>query len=275
MTLETRPLGRGGLQVPTVGLGTWRVLDVRGAQVEAERHAVVHRALDAGCTVVDTSPMYGEAERVLADALRGRREQAFVATKLWTPSHREARRQLARTLRWYGDRVDLYQVHNLVAWPERLALLEAERDAGRVRTLGVTHYDPAAFDEIEAIVRSGRVDAIQVPLNPWQRQAEDRLLPVAADHGVGVVVMRPLGEGDLVRRSPPARALAPLREFGVHTWAQALLKWALSDLRTTVVIPATSRPERAAENARAGVGPWFEPEQRALVERLAADLAGG
>jgi aryl-alcohol dehydrogenase-like predicted oxidoreductase len=272
-TLERRTLGRTGVDLPVVGLGTWKVLDVRGADVEAERHEVVRSALAAGSIVVDSSPMYGEAERVLADALRGRREQAFVATKLWTADDAQAAHQLEAAMRWYGDRVDLYQVHNLLAWPTRLDLLEHERDAGRVRFIGATHYQASAFDELEAIMRSGRLDAIQVPYNPRQREVEDRILPLAGDLGIGVLVMRPLGEGSLVRRAPDPDALAPLAEFGVQTWAQALLKWSLSDLRVSVVLPATSRPERAEENAQAGAPPWFGPEERAYVERLVDGVA--
>ena len=268
--LERRALAEG-VDVPVVGLGTWQVLDVRGDAVEA-RHEVVHRALAAGCTVVDSSPMYGEAERVLGDALRDRREEAFVATKLWTRDDDEARRQLESAMGWYGGRVDLYQVHNLVAWQPRLELLEAERAEGRVGLIGATHYQPSAFDELETVMRTGRLDAIQIPYNPAQREVEQRILPLAADLGLGVLVMRPLGEGALVARDPGAAALEPLAPYGVRTWAQALLAWCLSDPRVTVAIPATSRPERAEENAAAGVPPWLGPQERAYVERL---VSGG
>jgi aryl-alcohol dehydrogenase-like predicted oxidoreductase len=268
-TPERRVLGKG-VEVPVIGLGTWQVLDVRGP-AEESRHEVVRRALDAGCTVVDSSPMYGEAERVLGDALANRRDEAFVATKLWTPDDGEARRQLDAAMGWYGGRVDLYQVHNLVAWRRRLDLLEAEREAGRVRLIGATHYQASALRELEDVMRTGRLDTIQVPYNPRQREVERRILPLAAELGLGVLLMRPLGEGALVRRSPGPEALTPLAPFGVRTWAQALLKWGLSDPRVTVAIPATSRPERAGENAVAGVGPWFGPEERAYVERLAVE----
>jgi aryl-alcohol dehydrogenase-like predicted oxidoreductase len=269
MGTELRLLGESGHPVPVVGMGTWRVLDVRGDAEERSRHAVVAQALDSGVRFFDSSPMYGEAERVLSDGIGTRRHDAFVATKLWTADDAEARRQLDRALRYFGGWVDLYQVHNLVAWPERLDMLHAERDAGRVRAVGATHYHPAHFDELSVIMRKGRLDAVQVPYNPHERDAERLILPLAADLGLGVVVMRPFGEGALMRRPPGPDALRPLAEYGVTTWAQALLKWVLSDLRTTVVIPATSRPERVAENAAAGSPPWFGPAERALVERLA------
>jgi aryl-alcohol dehydrogenase-like predicted oxidoreductase len=119
-------------------------------------------------------------------------------------------------------------------------------------------------------MRSGRVQAIQVPYNLRERAVEREILPLAAELGIGVLVMRPFGEGSLVRRPPSPEDLEPLHALGVETWAQALLKWVLSDPRCTVAIPATSRPERMTENAAAGKPPWLGPEERALVERLAA-----
>ena len=254
--------------VPVVGMGTWKTFDVRGAE-EAGAHAVVRAALDAGTRVFDSSPMYGEAERVLAEALGERRDEAFVATKIWTPDAAEGERQAERALRWYG-RVDLYQVHNLVNTRAHLELLERLRGDGRVRFIGATHYSAGAFGELAEVMRSGRIDAIQIPYNPRQREVEREILPLAAELGLGVLVMRPFGEGSLTRQPPSPSQLAPLREFGVSTWGQALLKWVLSDPRCTVALPATSRPERAAENAAAGSAPWFGPEERELVASLVA-----
>ena len=190
-------------------------------------------------------------------------------TKIWTSSPAEARAQLAAQLDWFG-RVELEQVHNLVAWEEHLPWLEGEVEAGRIDRLGVTHYAPGAFGELERALRTGRFGAVQLPYNPAERTCERRLLPLAAELGIAVVVMRPLGEGALLRRPPGAAELEPLADFGITTWAQALLKWALSDQRVDLVIPATRRPERATENAAAGSPPWFGPEERAYVERLAA-----
>ncbi len=192
-----------------------------------------------------------------------------VLTKVWTPDDDEARRQIERALAWFGGRVDLYQVHNLVAWHERLTMLEALRDGGSIAAIGATHWNPSAFGELEEVMRTGRIAAIQVPYNPRERDVEDRILPLAADLGIGVVVMRPFGEGSLLRRPPDAGALAPLAPFGVTTWAQALLKWILSDERCHVAIPATSRAGRSAENAAAGDPPWFGPDERTLVASLA------
>jgi aryl-alcohol dehydrogenase-like predicted oxidoreductase len=161
------------------------------------------------------------------------------------------------------------QVHNLVAWREHLPWLEAERERGRVGLLGVTHYAARAFGELATALRTRRFQALQVPYNPVERECEGELLPLAEELGVAVIVMRPLGEGALVRRPPAEEQLEPLRPFGIETWAQALLKWALSDHRIDAVIPATRNPEHARANARAGSPPWLGPEERALVARLA------
>jgi diketogulonate reductase-like aldo/keto reductase len=224
--MEERRLG------PVVGLGTWNTFDTDAELAEQ----VVQAAVDAGVRLFDTSPMYGGAEHTLAAALDGIRDEVTVATKIWTSSLDEGREQFRRQLEWYEGRVDIEQVHNLVAWREHLDWLEAEREAGRVGRIGVTHWQASAFPEL------------------------------AAELGLPVIVMRPLGSGALVRREPPREQLEPL---GVESWAEALLKWALSDERIDVVIPATRHPERARANARAGDGPWFDAEQRALVERLA------
>jgi diketogulonate reductase-like aldo/keto reductase len=229
---------------------------------------VVGAALDAGSSLVDTSPMYGGAEASLAESLAGRRERAVVATKIWAHSVAEGREQLRRQLGWFG-RVDVEQIHNLAAWREQLAWLEEERDAGRIGRLGVTHYSASAFDQLAEAMLTRRFATVQLPLNPRQRESERRLLPLASELGMAVIVMSPLGSGSLLRRAPGTLELDPLRAFGIQTWAQALLKWALSDERVDVVIPATSRPERATENAAAGSPPWLGPDERGLVERLA------
>lgn len=270
--MEQRDLGNSGLRVPVVGMGTWRTFDVTGAAREANARAIVDAALDAGANFFDSSPMYGQAERVLGLALEDRRDQALVASKIWTPSAAEGEAQARRALGYFGGRIDLYQIHNLVAWREHLTLLERLRAAGQVGAIGATHYSPSAFDELANVMRTGRIAAIQIPYNPLERAVERVILPLAAELGLGVVVMRPFGEGALLRRTPTESDLAPLRPFGVTTWPQALLKWVLSDLRCSVAIPATSRPERMAENAAAGAPPWFGPDERALVSRLAGNL---
>jgi diketogulonate reductase-like aldo/keto reductase len=253
--MEERRLG------PVVGLGTWRTFD-RDADLARD---VVGAAFGAGCRLVDSSPMYGGAEASLGTALEGRRHEAVVATKIWARSVEEGREQFLRQLGWFGS-VDVEQIHNLQSWQDHLVWLEHEREEGRIGRLGVTHYADSALGELARALRTGRFDTVQIPLNPCERECERQLLPLATELGVAVIVMVPLGEGELVRRPPPPEVLA---ELGVATWSQALLKWALSDERIDVVIPATRRPEHARENAAAGSPPWYDDEQRKLVERFA------
>jgi aryl-alcohol dehydrogenase-like predicted oxidoreductase len=267
--VERRPLGRTGIDVPVVGMGTWRTFDVR--DIAAERHIrdVVDTALDHGVGFFDSSPMYGAAEGVLGRALGHRRSSVLVATKLWTSDDTAAEAQLRFALDAFGGRVDVYQVHNLVAWDRRLTSLERIRDAGAVRAVGATHYASSAFDELARVMRTGRIDTVQVPLNPWERGAERTILSLAEELGLGVVVMRPFGEGGLLRRPPSPSALRPLHAFGITTWAQALLAWVLADRRVSVVIPATGSPAHAAENAAVGAARRIGPDERSLIERLA------
>jgi aryl-alcohol dehydrogenase-like predicted oxidoreductase len=249
--MERRRLGRTGLEVPVIGLGTWQTFDVDSSQ-EAVPGAVVDAVWQDGTRFFDSSPMYGRAEGVLGRALRERRADAIVATKIWTSSGREAASQFAAQLEFFGGCVDVEQIHNLVAWRDRLAWLEEEREAGRIRFLGATHYAPSAFDELEQVMRTGRIDVIQVPYNPVEREAARRILPLAAELDLGVIAMRPLGGGSLVRR------------FG----AGELLKWTLADERVHVAIPATSSVEHARTNVAAGAPPWPSPAERdQLAER--------
>jgi diketogulonate reductase-like aldo/keto reductase len=213
--------------------------------------------------------MYGGAERALGAALDGRRDDATVATKIWASAADEAREQLGSQLAWYGGRVDVEQVHNLVGWREHLAWLERERADGRIGRIGVTHYSVSAFAELGAALRTRRFDVVQLPYNPWERECERELLPLASELGVAVIAMRPLGGPDNAARRHRAPTERELDELGVESWTQALLRWALSDTRVDSVIPATRRPEHVRENAAAGQEPSFSAEQRALVERIA------
>jgi aryl-alcohol dehydrogenase-like predicted oxidoreductase len=209
---------------------------------------------------------------VLARALEGRRGRALVATKVWASGRGEGREQIEQALGWFGGWVDVYQVHNLLAWRDHLPYLNELKARGKVRVVGATHYSHSAFDELRRVMESGLCGQVQVPYNVLDRAVERELLPAAAAHGIGVVAMRPLGEGWLARKPPPAEALSSLQAFGVRTWPQALLKWILSDPRVHVAIPATSSPEHMAENAEAGQPPWLDADAREYVADLARRL---
>jgi len=267
--METRSLSPkhdDAPKVPIIGMGTSKTLDTDDLTLAGE---VVSTALDAGTTLFDSSPMYGKAERTLGAAFDDRRSEAVVATKVWTDDDDEAERQIAASLSFYDGHIELLQIHNMVRWPERLRRIEELRDSGKVSFVGATHWNAAHFDELEAAMVTGRLDAIQIPYNPREREVEARILPLAAELGLGVLIMRPFAAADLMRISPSSEELAPLQAFGIHTWAQALLQWGLSHPDTTVSIPATSKRARATENAVAGDATPLDDEHRRLISRLA------
>lgn len=246
--MERRRFGRTEWQVPVVGLGTWQTFNVARGEERAAQEVVL-TVWEAGTRLFDSSPMYGRAEVVLGRALGDRREKALVATKIWSASMVDGREQFENQLRLYGGRVDLEQVHNLVGWRAHIDWLDEERQAGRIGFLGATHYAPSMFGELETLMRTGRIDAIQIPYNPVEREAERRILPLAAELDLGVIAMRPLGGGHLARRSD----------------ASELLKWTLSDERVHVAIPATASVAHARTNTAAGLGEWLSPAQRRAV----------
>ena len=241
-------------------MGTWQTFDT-----SQDRRPIVDEALAAGIDLFDSSPMYGQAEQTLAKALGSRRAEAIIATKIWTASPTEGRQQAERALRLFG-RVEIYQIHNLVNWQAQLQLLEGLKREGKVIAVGATHYDPGAFEALADVMRTGRLDMIQLPYNPRLRHAEGVILPLAAELGLGVLIHSPLRFGVLERRLDDR----VLEELGVETLAQAVLKWIASDERVGCVLTATRTPGRPTENAAAGDPPWFDRSQR---ERLATLLA--
>jgi diketogulonate reductase-like aldo/keto reductase len=241
-----------------IGMGTWQTFDTR-----EDRRPLVAEALAAGINLFDSSPMYGFAEDALARALSGRRQEAMIATKIWANTLAEGQDQAAHAVGLFGG-VEIYQVHNLVAWQSQLRLLEQGKAEGRVLAIGATHYLPSAFDDLCDLMETGRLDMVQVPYNPRLRDAERRVLPLAAELGIGVLIHSPLRFGVLERRLD--RRI--LRDLGVETQAQAVLKWIASDERVSGVLMATRTPGRPKENAHAGGPPWFGPEQRGRLVRL-------
>ena len=190
--MESRMFGKTGLRVPVIGMGTWQSYDVRDP---ADVQPVTDAILERGATFVDTSPMYGRAERLLAQTLGARRRDVVVATKVWAGSAREGREQIRRVLEWYGGVIDVYQIHNLEAWETHLPYLEELKAQGKIRAIGITHWSSSQFDQMATIIETGRVEAIQIPYNPREREVEAELLPLAGRRGLGVILMRPLGKG--------------------------------------------------------------------------------
>jgi aryl-alcohol dehydrogenase-like predicted oxidoreductase len=255
VAMARRRLGRSGLEVPVIGMGTWQTFHANN-----DRRHIVEEAIAAGITLFDSSPMYGRAEDTLARALGPRRSDVMVATKVWAQDPKDGRAQADHALRLFG-RVEIYQVHNLVNWPAYLPLLETLKARRRIDAIGATHYVASAFDDLCAVMRTGRVDLVQVPYNPARREIERTVLPLAAELGLGVLVHSPLRDGVLAHPPPPSR----LESLGVDTWAQAVLKWSASDERVSSVLTATRTPGRPTENAGAGQPPWFDRRQREWI----------
>ena len=263
-----------GEMLPAIGLGTWRTFDVGSDErARSPPREVLRRFFAAGARVIDSSPMYGNAEAAVGDLIRGTpwAREAFVATKVWTSGRDAGEAQMTESERRMGGRIDLMQIHNLLDWKTHLPALRAWKAAGRIRYLGITHFSVSAFDEMETILRKERVDFVQLPYSVGMRDAEKRLLPAALDTGTAVIVMRPFEGGSLFRdaRARPLPALA--RELGASSWAQLFLKFILAHPAVTVAIPATADPGHASDNLAAGLGPLPDAAQR---QRLVAELQG-
>jgi diketogulonate reductase-like aldo/keto reductase len=275
-SMLTRAIPSSGETVPAIGMGTWQTFDPpdTGEKSLAPLAEVFRIFHDAGGRVVDSSPMYGKSERVtglLSERLRIN-PSLFVATKVWTQGEQAGVRQMERSrAELRRERLELMQVHNLVDWRTHLATLRWWKERGRVRYIGVTHYQRSAFDELERIVRRERIDFVQLPYSVAVREAEQRLLPACADSGVAVLVNRPFEEGALFG-SVRGRALPEFATRFANTWGQAFLKFIVAHPAVTCVIPATSNPRHMQDNVQAGVGPLPTGEER---ERLARLVAGG
>jgi aryl-alcohol dehydrogenase-like predicted oxidoreductase len=270
--MATRPIPRTGEPLPVVGLGTWRTFDVGAAEAErAPLLEVLRRFLVGGGRVVDSSPMYGEAEAVVGELVarlpRGT-PRPFLATKVWTSGRAAGEAQMAESLgRLRVERLDLMQVHNLLDWRVHLPVMRAWKAQGRLRYLGITHYATSAFDELERLLRTEALDFVQLPYSAARREAAARLLPAAADTGTAVLVMRPFEEGELFRRVKGRPLPAWASALGAASWSEVFLKFILAHPAVTAVIPATAKPEHLDENLRAGSGPLPDAALLARIER--------
>ena len=270
-----RPIPSSGEMIPAVGLGTWRTFDVgSGAAERAPLREVLKSFVDLGGRVLDSSPMYGNAESVAGDlaAELGVTERLFLATKVWT-SGREAgvaqMEQSAKRLR--TRRLDLMQIHNLLDWRTHLRTLRDWKAAGRIRYLGVTHYTAGAYDELERVLRGETLDFVQINYSLGERTAERRILPLAKERGIAVLVNRPFAEGGLFGRVRGQALPAWAAEADCESWAQIFLKWILAHPAVTCVIPATSRPQHLADNMKAGTG---RLPDAAMRERMGGVVSG-
>jgi diketogulonate reductase-like aldo/keto reductase len=273
-SLLARAIPSSGETIPAVGLGTWQTFDVGASPGDREPlREVLRRFVAAGGRVIDSSPMYGTAESVVGDlaAEVGVADTLFLATKVWTSGRAAGAAQMEQSLRRLRTkRLDLMQIHNLLDWRTHLATLREWKQAGRIRYLGVTHYTASAFDELERVLRAEPLDFVQVNYSLGERDAERRILPLARDRGIAVLVNRPFSAGGLFAgvRGQPLPAWAA--EIGCESWAQIFLKWILAHPGVTCVIPATRRPEHLVDNMKAGLGALPDAATRERMATLVA-----
>jgi diketogulonate reductase-like aldo/keto reductase len=276
-TMLRRKIPKSGEAVPAVGLGTYRAFDL-GRDDAAEWTAALEalrRFAEAGATLVDSSPMYGKAEAAIGDlcAELGLEGKLFLATKVWTEGRDAGVAQMESSLaKMRTKRLDLIQVHNLLDVEVHLKTLAAWKREGKVRYVGVTHWRDDAHDELARCLETHELDFVQLNYSARERAAEKRLLKVAADRGVAVIVNRPFGAGDLFKRAAGKPLPDWAKEVGAASWAQLFLKYVLSHPAVTCAIPASRKAAHVVDNVGAATGPLPDGEQRARIARLVDGL---
>ena len=269
----TRPIPSTGEKMPVVGLGTWPVFDVGADDRSREPlRGVVRRLVEAGGSMIDTSPMYGRAEGVTGDIVAelALHKKVFLATKVWISGRDNGVAQMARSAALLKSPViDLMQVHNLVDWRTQLATMRDMKAEGTLRYIGITHYTTGSLTELARILEvEAGIDFVQCGYSLATRAAETRLLPVCAARGVAVIVNQPLERGDLFRAARGKTLPGWAGDFDCESWAQLFLKYLLGDPAVTVLIPATNKPDHMADNLQAGSGRLPDAQQREQIRRL-------
>ncbi|HZN47284.1 MAG TPA: aldo/keto reductase [Ramlibacter sp.] len=271
--LLTRPIPSSGEAIPRVGLGSWITFNVgQDPPARAQCAQVMRAFFEAGGRLIDSSPMYGSSQGVIGEGLGAiaARQRVFSADKVWTSSDGAAQVEASRGL-WQVPRFDLLQVHNLLAWEKQLPLLQRMKERGQLRHVGITTSEGRRHREFEHLMRGQALDFVQFTYNLIDREAEQRLLPLAAERGIAVLVNRPFQEGALLQRLQrhPLPSWAP--EIECTSWAQFALKFAISHPAVTCAIPATRRIDHVQENMAAARGRM--PDE-ALRRRMASHVAG-
>jgi diketogulonate reductase-like aldo/keto reductase len=271
-----RTIPSSGEKLPVIGLGTWRAFDVDlTSDIRRQLEQVLTLFVKLGGRVIDSSPMYGRAEEVIGEltATLGIRDKLFLATKVWTRGKENGIKSIERSMALLRtDRIDLMQVHNLLDVQTHLATLRQWKEQGRIRYIGVTHYNSSAFPEIEKILRTEKLDFLQINYSLMEPEAEQRVLPLAQERGVAVIVNRPFGAGDLFDkvRSKPLPDWAA--EIDCRSWAQFFLKWIVAHSAVTCAIPATSKPRHLEDNIQGGIGQLPDAKMRRRMAELVSSL---
>lgn len=264
--MQTRAIPSSSEPLPLVGLGTYRGFDVApGDPVYKQLPAVLGELFKKGGTVIDSSPMYGRAEETTGELLsiHEPRSPAFLATKVWTRGREEGIAQMEQSFSLLRtERIDLMQIHNLLDWQTHLPTLREWKDQGRIRYIGITHYTPSAYDEVEAVLKAEPLDFLQINYALDDRGVEKRILPLCRERGVAVICNRPFGGGDLLARLKGKPLPGWAAQVGARSWPQLALKFLLAHPAVTCVIPGTRNPLYMADNAGAGFGLMLTDAQR-------------
>lgn len=262
----TRDIPSSAEPLPMIGVGTYRGFDVAPGDPAYQALPEVLSALfKAGGTVVDSSPMYGRAEQTTGELLSIHRPRspAFLATKVWTRGAQAGIAQMEASFRLLQtDRIDLMQIHNLLDWKAHLPTLRQWKEQGRIRYIGITHYTPSAYDEVEAVIKAEPLDFLQINYALDDRAVESRLLPLCRDRGVAVICNRPFGGGGLLGRLRGKPLPGWAGEVQASSWAQLALKFLIAHPAVTCAIPGTGNPKYMKENAAAAQGPLLTDAQR-------------
>jgi diketogulonate reductase-like aldo/keto reductase len=275
-TMLARTIPSSGEKLPVIGLGTWQKFDVDlTSETRKPLEEVLSLFVKLGGRVIDSSPMYGRAEEVIGEltSALGIREKLFLATKVWTRGKKNGIKSMERSMALLRTtRIDLMQVHNLLDLQAHLASLHQWKEQGRIRYLGVTHYNSSAFPEVEKILRTEKLDFLQINYSLMEREAEQRILPLAQERSVAVIVNRPFGAGDLFDkvRSKPLPDWAG--DFDCRSWAQFFLKWIVAHPAVTCAIPATGKPQHLEDNMQAGFGRLPDANTRRRMVELVRSL---
>jgi diketogulonate reductase-like aldo/keto reductase len=272
----TRTIPSSGEKVPVIGLGTWQAFDVDLASDNRRQLGnVLSLFVRLGGRVIDTSPMYGRAEDVIGELTTalGIQDKIFLATKVWTRGKESGVKSMERSMALLRTkRIDLMQVHNLVDVQTQLATLREWKAQGRIRYLGITHYEAGAFADVEKIMRSEKLDFVQINYSLMEREAEEHLLPLAQERGIAVIVNRPFGGGDLFSRTRSKPLPAWVGEFDCRSWAQFFLKWIVANPAVTCAIPATDKPRHLEENIQGGTGALPDAKMRQKMVEWVSSL---
>jgi diketogulonate reductase-like aldo/keto reductase len=270
-----RAIPSTGEKVPAIGLGSWQTFDVGDV---APITPVIERFLALGGRVIDSSPMYGKSEAAIGKMIAALRKAdpktpaPFYATKVWTRGKADGIAQMKRSLALLGiSKIELMQIHNLLDWKTHLATLREWKTAGTVKYIGITHYSHGQFDELERIIKTEKIDVVQLPYNVGERGAEKRLIPAARDAGVAVLVMEPFASGALFGKVKGKPLPAVATELGCTSWGQLFLKFLLGNPAVTCPIPATSKVKHVEDNLGAlrGIVP-DEKQRKAIVSAVGA-----